>query len=416
MGSKTWTTTAEFDTGTISGLATAGDELTLGYTPPGAWASGGSLAIAARQGGSCGLINAALKWAGTDCSTGTIASSEEYNGTTWSGGGDLVAALRSMGSLGLQNAALSFGGGGNSVLTEEYDGGTWASGGNLTVGREDLQGFGTQGAGVACGGDTPAFLDTTEEYDGTNWSSVNAMLSTRSIHACAGTLLAGIAFGGSTASGNYKLDTEEYDGTNWSAGGNMSLGRGWLGGAGTQNAALSIGGLGATTSYTAKTEEYNGIAWSNGGDLSIARHTLGAAGTQPAALAFGGYDGSIRLTSTEEYIQPSATSGTWTIDVDGSAVVTFSPIACNIGSTVQARIKTAANQAGLGAATWVPATGYYTAFPAIVTAAMNQWSRLEFSLSGVETVQDITLSWVELLFGGNPSQGLGLGISRKLQL
>jgi hypothetical protein len=115
-------------------------------------------------------------------------------------------------------------------------------------------------------------------------------------------------------------------------------------------------------------------------------------------------------------VQAAATSGTWTIDVDGSAVATFSPIACNIGSTVQARIKTAVNQAGLGAAAWVPATGYYTAFPATVTAAVNQWSRLEFSLSGAETVQDITLSWAELLVGGNPSSSFGLGINRKLNL
>ena len=146
------------------------------------------------------------------------------------------------------------------------------------------------------------------------------------------------------------------------------------------------------------------------GDTNTAIYTAGQGYFNSGVWVAGNWHCYIELIAVA-----AATSGTWTIDVDGSAIVSFTSIACTIGSTVQARIKVAANQAGLGAASWVPSTGYYTTFPTISTAGANQWARLEFSLSGAETVQDITLSWAAIL-GGNPSSHFGLGMNRKLQL
>ncbi|KKK77314.1 hypothetical protein LCGC14_2854830, partial [marine sediment metagenome] len=42
MPTKTWTTTAEFETGTYTGLTTSGDELVLGISA-GTWSIGGSI-------------------------------------------------------------------------------------------------------------------------------------------------------------------------------------------------------------------------------------------------------------------------------------------------------------------------------------------------------------------------------------
>ena len=113
----------------------------------------------------------------------------------------------------------------------------------------------------------------------------------------------------------------------------------------------------------------------------------------------------------------TATSGIWTVDMDSSGNATWGNIDCNsVGGDVQIRLKTAANQAGLGAAAWVPATGYYTSFPAAGTAVQNQWLRIEVSLSGGATVQDVEQSY-EFITAMIDYQGtLSLGMQRKLIL
>ena len=104
--------------------------------------------------------------------------------------------------------------------------------------------------------------------------------------------------------------------------------------------------------------------------------------------------------------------------MDASSVVTFTNIACTkTAGDVQTRIKLATAQATLGAAAWIPSTGYYTAFPATVTGSNSQWARLEFSLSGGSTVQDITLSWTAGIAALNIIVSrLGLNINRKLHV
>ncbi len=414
MGTKTWTTTAEFNTGTSSGLITTGNELALDPTPAAAWSVGGSMAVARYYGAGFGTQGAGVYAGGAGSANDTRVMTENYDGTVWSSGGDLAGGRRLIGGgAGLQNAGLVWGGdtisAGATNLSEEYNGTVWSGGGDLSEAKAYLAGAGTQGAALSIGGFTAY---STEEYDGAAWSAGGALSLPRYALAATGTLIAGLCFGGYTISAAHSNQTEEYNGTTWSVTGVIIAAKRYLGSAGLQGSGLDIGGN--TGSRVNATNKYNGATWSSGDNLNTAVDQNSGFGEQTAALSVGGQSPAAK-TGSEKYDIVSITSGTWTIEVDGSAIVTFTPIACNIGSTVQARIKTAVNQAGLGAATWVPATGYYTSFPTVVTASNNQWARLEFSLSGAETVQDITLSWAKLA-GGNPSSHFGLGINRKLQL
>ncbi len=412
MPTKTWTTTAEFETGTYTGLTTSGDELALGFSSPGAWAAGGNCNVAVRMLGGCGTQGAGLKIGGYNSASASIKTTEKYDGAAWTSVNDLGAVNHLMAVAGTQIAALAFGGSGDIQRTDIYDGTNWTSGNDMVAGRDYHAGFGLQDAAVASGGFFGGTQASVEEYDGTTWATVNPLSQVRKYHAGAGILSAGIVFGGDT--GTYSLTCEEYDGTNWAAGGSLSQARAYLSGTGLQNATLAVGGF--SGAYTARTEEYDGTTWSNGGNLALARHLLACAGSQGAGLSFAGYDGSQPVVNTEEYSQPLVASGTWTIDIDASAIVSWTSLSCSkTAGDVQARCKSAVNQAGLGGASWVPSTGYYTTYPVVVTAANNQWFRLEFSLSGGATVQDITQTWAAIL-GGNPSSHFGLGMNRKLQL
>jgi hypothetical protein len=406
MGSKTWATTAEFNTGTHTGLATAGNELTV--NPVAVWAAGGLMSNPRKYAAAFGALGAAVAVGGTPTATDTL--SEEYDGTAWSGGGALAMGRAYHSGFGALSAGVVCGGSEQASslnTTEEYNGTSWAAGGNLAEAREGLASCGTLIAGLCFGGfKSPDYKNNTEEYNGTAWAAGGNIITWNGRYGLMGfgTLGAAVNVGGTETS----VVTEEYDGAAWSSANPLNSGIQWGGAAGVLTDGLAWGGSSNIT------ESYDGTTWSIEGNQILWSYQIAGAGMSNAALSIGGkVEGATAATYTEQRESPS--SGTWTIDIDGSAIVTFSPIACNIGSTVQARIKTAVNQAGLGAAAWVPASGYYTAFPATVTATMNQWSRLEFSLSGVETVQDITLSWAKLA-GGNPSGAFSLGINRKLSL
>jgi hypothetical protein len=78
-------------------------------------------------------------------------------------------AKQSMGSAGIQTAALGFGGQdipGSIAATEEYDGTSWSnSPGSLNTARTALGGFGTTAAALAFGGGPPS-TGATEEWTG----------------------------------------------------------------------------------------------------------------------------------------------------------------------------------------------------------------------------------------------------------
>ena len=366
---KTWTTTADFDGGTLANLLSTGDELSLAPVT-GTWSSGGNLNTPRRNFAGCGIGTAGLSFGGYP----TMVETEEYDGTSWGAGGDLSTGRRALAGCGVETGGLSIGGwgadvGGTSGTTEEYNGTAWGAGGDLNTARYNVSGCGIETGGLSFGGD-------------------GALVS-----------------------------TEEYNGTAWGAGGDLSTGRYYLAGCGaTETAGLSFGGLLAGTALET-TEEYNGTAWGAGGDLSIPRYFNAGCGTQGSGLCFGGHSAAAAPGSTEEYTSGQAKSGTWTEDMDSSGNATWGNVDCNsVGGDVQIRLKTAVDQAGLGAAAWVPATGYYTSFPAVSTAVQNQWLRIEVSLSGGANVQDIEQSYsfgVPII----DYQGtMSLGMQRKLIL
>ena len=401
--SKTWTSKADFDLGTLSNLSSDGNELSL-LNAIGSWAAGGALSSGRRYLAGCGTQGAGLSFGGY---TGAVTSeTEEYNGTTWgvAGVGNLGTARYGLAGCGTQGAGLAFGGlpTAAGTVTEEYDGTTWSVGGSMSLARQYLGGSGTQAAGLAFGGyRNGAKTSKTEEYAASVWSTGGNLITPRYALAGAGTQGAGLAFGGlPTAAGTV---VEKYSGTNWSTDTSMSVGRRYLGGAGLQASALAIGGFTGTALNT--TEEFNGSTWASGGNLSTAKYALAAAGTQASGLAFGGLP-TAAGTVTEEYTQSVATSGTWTVDQDASASSSWENLSWNkTGGSVQTRCKSATAIATLGAASWVPSTGYYTASPVNVTAADNRYFRLEFALSGGATVQDVTQEWTPTITPGITLKG-----------
>ena len=137
----------------------------------GLWSAGGNMITARKQSAANGINTAALVYGG-DVAPGTVATTEEYNGSGWSSAEDLAGTKEQHAGTGTQTAALAFGGSGNSVNSEEYDGTNWAEGNNLNTGRFRLGAFGTQTAAVGFAGYTtpPATgVQNTEEYNGTSW-------------------------------------------------------------------------------------------------------------------------------------------------------------------------------------------------------------------------------------------------------
>jgi len=226
--------------------------------------------------------------------------------SVWSAGGNLNQARSFLGGAGTQTAGLCFGGAYNGpspytvATTNEYDGTTWSSGGALATKRRRLAGCGTQTAGLSFGGESSGLKGTTEEYDGTAWSAGGALSSARDYLAGCGTQTAGLSFGGHVSDYNITT-TEEYNGTAWSSGGALATGRGTLAGCGTQTAGLSFGGNSSTSSYTTTTEEYDGTTWSSGSDLATGRIGPAGGGIKTAGLCIGGYNATGYLLGTEEY-------------------------------------------------------------------------------------------------------------------
>ena len=70
----------------------------------------------------------------------------------WTSGGDLNTAEERHAGAGEQNSGLSFGGSESLATTEEYNGTSWSAGGDLGTGRDSLGGCGSQNAALSIGG------------------------------------------------------------------------------------------------------------------------------------------------------------------------------------------------------------------------------------------------------------------------
>ena len=336
MSTKTWTSKADFDTGTLSNLVDhRNNDLQIKCT----WSAGGNLNTARRNLAGCGTQTSGLSFGGY--TTTSVNNTEEYTGTSWCTGGNLITARNGLSGCGTQTAGLSFGGETTVVknTTEEYTGTSWCTGGNLNTARAYLAGAGTQTAGLNFGGTTGTISAVAEEYNGSSWCTGGNLNTAKQQLAGCGTQTAGLSFGGYDDVVVLNK-TEEYNGSSWCTGGNLNTARRALAGCGTQIAGLSFGGVGPSV----VTEEYNGTLWSAGGNLNTARTPAGC-GIQTSGLSFGGYDGSNNKNTTEEYNLGS--SGTWTVDFDsGSATTHWGYLSWTNagGGSVKARCKSAANQ------------------------------------------------------------------------
>ena len=120
-------------------------------------------------------------------------------------------ARYSLAGAGTQTAGLAFGGAPGSIAaTEEYDGSSWTAGGTMNNGRSGISGSGTQTAALGIGGGPGGFNGrSTESYDGSTWSITTGTTVTHP-GAAAGTAspnTQSIVFAGS-----FKADTEEFTG------------------------------------------------------------------------------------------------------------------------------------------------------------------------------------------------------------
>ena len=241
---------------------------------------------------------------------------EEYNNSTtaytagaWATGGTIPEAKRDgagQGVIGTVTSGLAFGGEPISTNTFEYDGTSWAPGGAMSNGRRYGGGFGPGTAAGCAGGNTSAgdaYSTHYETYNGTSWTTSPYSLSnSRRSNGGAGTTTAGLTFGGQVPPNpTYTTTTEEFDGEAWNTGGAMPVAKQSMGSGGTQTAALSAGGnIGPYPSYTDVTtsEEYNGTAWTGAGTLVEKKLIGGSSGTQTAFMyATGKYQISPEVQS-----------------------------------------------------------------------------------------------------------------------
>jgi hypothetical protein len=366
-------------------------------TAAGSWAVGGVLSTGRRYPAGTGASILAGLCIGGYVGTGIASlTTEEYDGTNWAGGGNLNTAVYAGAAAGTQIAALSFGGLSAGNSTELYDGTAWTVSGSFNSQRRYLGGFGVSNNALAVGGYNGTAQISVEKFNGSTWNIISGLNAGKYALGACGTVGAGLAFAGLPLTST--TTCEEYDGVSWSVGGALSSGRQYPAGFGTGSLGVCAGGY--SNAATNSTEEYNGSSWEAGGALNTARHAMAGCGTKASGLCFGGLP-TASMTVTEEYVSIPITSGTWTIDLDTTADSSFGDIDLSdtgVG-TVKARIKTATAQATLGAASWVPATGYYTVFPAAVTASDNRWYRLEVALSGSASVEDVTQDFTPTLIG-----------------
>ena len=232
------------------------------------WTATNTLPAAKQLAGGAGTQGAALCFSGS--TSGVVATTESWNGSNWTAvaapGGTVGTGRINAGSAGIQGAALLFGGGPPTTAnSEEWNGSSWAEGNNLsrgTTGADNICGAGIQTSALAMGGTAPSFVyDTTEEYNGTSWSGGGGMnTARRRAAAAASTVDAGLCFGGLASPGSGQTAVAElYNGTAWTNTASMGTARYYLGGSGaTQGDGFAMGGLltGSASSFTNKTEEF----------------------------------------------------------------------------------------------------------------------------------------------------------------
>jgi hypothetical protein len=149
-----------------------------------------------RCSGGAGTITAGL--AAGHQTTGAVAVTETWDGSSWTEVADLNSARAYGVCMGIQTSALFFGGQPAITSNESWNGSSWTEVANLNTGRMQLAGTGhSNTAALAFGGrQPPTQYANTEIWNGSAWTEVNDLNTARIVLEGGGDTTATLAFGG----------------------------------------------------------------------------------------------------------------------------------------------------------------------------------------------------------------------------
>ena len=281
-----------------------------GGAPLGTWSSGGNLNLAGDSFAGYGTKTATGKAGGrttpgpSPALTTSVATHEQYNGTSWTEVGDLNQQRWLAEASGVQTSAIIYGGANpgsaDPVLnTETWDGSSWTEVNDLNTSRRSFGGAGIAStAALAYGGrmGTP-YKANAESWNGSSWTEVNDLNEARAYTTGGGTHTDAILVGGYDGSSNV-ASFEQWDGTSWTEAADINTARQTMS-SGITTQAMCMGGNGPS----AKTEAFDGTSWSEVADLATGRYdanTGGSTGSPTSTIIYGGYS-TTYTNITEEW-------------------------------------------------------------------------------------------------------------------
>ena len=267
-----------------------------------AWSSGTICNTARRLRTGFGTQDAGTMAFGYGPGAG-VFNAEEFNGSAWSTGGTSPTPLTAndegsdqvgtTGSSGLSAGGYRNSPAGSLANTNEYDGTSWSGGGALPGARiGGIGGCGSVAAGAVFGGaPPPSYTTTCDEYASSTWTNVNGLNTARGYMAGCGTQSTGLAVGGGTSPTGGTTTVEEYDATSWATGGTLPTANTKMGAAGNSGDAISYMGITtAPSTGTTNSQTYDGSAWTAAASLAIGGFTAGHFGTSTAAVCAAGIE------------------------------------------------------------------------------------------------------------------------------
>ena len=285
-----------------------------GGAPLGSWASGGNMNTAGDSFAGYGTKTATGKAGGrttpgpSPALTTSVATHEQYNGTSWTEVGDLNQQRWLAEASGVQTSAIIYGGANpgsaSPVLdTETWNGSSWTEVNNLNTSRRSFGGAGlTNTSALAYGGrmgpdSGPSYRAQTELWNGSTWTEVNDLNQARAYTTGGGTSTDAILVGGYYPPGN-NGNFEQWNGTSWTEASDINTARQTMS-SGITTQAMCMGGDGPST----KTEAFDGTSWSEVSDLATGRYdanTGGSTGSPTSTIIYGGYS-TTYTNITEEW-------------------------------------------------------------------------------------------------------------------
>ena len=263
---------------------------------PKAWSTMANNLIDARiAAAGFGTITAAIAAGGSN-SSGFLATSEIFNGTTWASTGAIPAQTGNFTGCGSTSSGITVGGYQNAGYitnaTYGFNGTSWSSKGNMTLLCWGRAAAGTGTSAIASGGynnTTPNVYAACEQFNGTSWSAGGTMVVANNGHCTAGTksnaLVAGYY--------NYS-QAQKFNGISWS-----SIGSGTMP---TSQWSSLVGDPSSAFCYargqneSAITSIFNGTTWAVSDVMPVTKQGCATSGVVGAALAPAGYSGGYLAT------------------------------------------------------------------------------------------------------------------------